>query len=118
MPWPFNLAGGLLAATGLTIAAATARRFARIGTNIRTFDEPGTLVSDGLFAYSRNPIYLGFVLFLGGFAVTLGTLSPLLVAVAFALITDRWYIRFEEAAMAAKFGEAYLRYKQTVRRWI
>jgi protein-S-isoprenylcysteine O-methyltransferase Ste14 len=37
---------------------------------------------------------------------------------AFAVIADRWYIRFEEAAMAAKFGDAYARYKQKVRRWI
>jgi protein-S-isoprenylcysteine O-methyltransferase Ste14 len=116
--WPYSLAGIALAVAGLTVTLVAARRFARIGTNIKTFNEPGTLVTDGLFAYSRNPMYLGFVLFLAGVATALGTLSPILVAIAFAVIADRWYIRFEEAAMAAKFGDAYARYKQSVRRWI
>jgi protein-S-isoprenylcysteine O-methyltransferase Ste14 len=118
VPWPLSLAGIPTAIAGLAITVVAARRFSIIGTNIKTFDEPGTLVTDGLFGYSRNPMYLGFVLFLVGLAVGLGTLSPLLVAVAFAVIADRWYVRFEEVAMAAKFGDDYVRYKQTVRRWI
>ena len=118
VPWPLNLAGVPLAVAGLAITVVAARRFAIIGTNIKTFNEPGSLVTDGPFGYSRNPMYLGFALFLAGLAVGLGTLSPLLVAAAFTVIADRWYIRFEEAAMAAKFGAAYARYKQKVRRWI
>ena len=43
--------------------------------------------------------------------------SPLLVAAAFIVIADRWYIRFEEAAMRRKFGDAYAVYTERTRRW-
>ena len=72
------------------------------------------LVTDGLFRFSRNPMYLGMSAALMGLGVVLGTLLPLLVTVAFVIIADRWYIRFEAAAMRRKFGHAYA---QRTRRW-
>ena len=72
MSYPYNLAGVLVAALGLGLTLSGAGLFARIGTNIKTFNEPGTLVTDGLFRWSRNPMYLGFLLLLGGTAIALG----------------------------------------------
>ncbi len=118
IPQPFNLIGIVPLALGLWLSIAGSNHFSRVGTNINTFDEPGTLVTDGLYRYSRNPMYLGFALALAGVWLLLGTLSPLLIVLAFVVITDRWYIAFEEAAMTRKFGEAYERYRQQTRRWI
>jgi protein-S-isoprenylcysteine O-methyltransferase Ste14 len=116
--YPYNLGGALPAAAGLLVIAASARLFARVGTNIRHHNEPGTLVTGGPFRWSRNPIYLGFLLLLAGAAVALGAATPFLAVVLFAIVVDRWYIPFEESALARKFGADYAAYRQRTRRWI
>ena len=115
---PFSWLGLLPIAAGAGITIASGRRFHRTGTNIKTFDPPTHMVTDGFFRWSRNPMYLGFVLMTLGAAVLMGSLTPLLIAAAFAVICDRWYIRFEERAMQASFGEAYDAYCRRTRRWI
>jgi protein-S-isoprenylcysteine O-methyltransferase Ste14 len=117
VPRPYNWLGAILIIAGLAVTLAAGQRFHRIGTNIRTFNEPTLMVTDGLFAWSRNPMYLGMAASLVGLGIALETLSPLLVAVAFIVIADRWYIRFEEAAMRRKFGGAYVAYTERTRRW-
>lgn len=102
---------------GLGIAWWHARLFRRRGTNLRTFDEPQQLVTEGLFRHSRNPMYLGFALATGGLALLLGATAPALVAAAFVLVLDRWYVRFEEQAMLRQFGQAYRDYCRRTRRW-
>ena len=113
LPW----LGLLPLAVGAWINIASGLRFHRIGTNIKTFDPPTRMVTDGFFRWSRNPMYLGFVLVVAGTAILIGTLTPLLIAAAFAVICDRWYIRFEERAMKATFGDAYDAYCRCTRRW-
>jgi protein-S-isoprenylcysteine O-methyltransferase Ste14 len=115
---PYNLVGIVLAALGAVAAAASARRFARAGTTIKILNEPSVLVTDGLFRWSRNPIYAGFVLFLAGAAILLGAATPFLVVIAFGAIADRWYIAFEERALMRRFGDDYAAYKRRTRRWI
>jgi len=115
---PYRWFGLPLLVAGLGIAERHKRLFHRVGTNINTFDEPGKLVTDGMFRVSRNPMYLGFVLALLGLSVILCSLTPLIIALSFIVITDRWYIAFEEKAMLRKFGEQYTTYKKRVRRWI
>jgi len=63
-------------------------------------------------------MYLGFLMALFGFFMLLGCLSPLFGVVLFFVITDRWYIEFEEAAMAKAFGREYPTYKTKTRRWL
>ncbi|WP_275557288.1 isoprenylcysteine carboxylmethyltransferase family protein [Pseudoalteromonas sp. J010] len=83
------------------------------------FDEPTVLVASGIYKYTRNPMYLGFTIAIFGFAILLGgSLSSLLLTAAFFLITDRWYIPYEERMMHAKFGREYEAYCRKVRRWI
>jgi protein-S-isoprenylcysteine O-methyltransferase Ste14 len=103
---------------GLVINISADRQFAQVGTNVKTFDDPDRLVTDGWFRYSRNPMYLGFVLILAGVWMLLGSASPLLGVLIFAVIADRWYIPYEEQKMAGKFGQAYEDYKRQVRQWI
>jgi protein-S-isoprenylcysteine O-methyltransferase Ste14 len=118
LAFPYTLAGAAVAAVGLAITLSGARLFAHVGTNIKTFNEPGVLVTDGLFRWSRNPMYLGFVLLLLGIAILLGTTTPFLAPALFALIADRWYIAFEERAMQERFGAEYAAYVGRTRRWL
>ncbi len=115
---PGRLAGLLPLFAGLALATAGSRRFAREGTNIKTFDRPDVLVTDGLFRFSRNPMYVGLTLFLLGVALVLGSVTPLVVAALFFVACDRWYVPFEERLALETFGEPYAAYKERTRRWI
>jgi protein-S-isoprenylcysteine O-methyltransferase Ste14 len=118
LAFPYTLAGAPVAALGIAITLSGARLFSRVGTNIKTFNEPGVLVTDGVFRWSRNPMYLGFVLLLLGSAILLGTVTPFAGPALFALIADRWYIAFEEQAMQQRFGADYMAYRGRTRRWL
>ena len=63
-------------------------------------------------------MYLGLLLILAGVAVLLGNLTPFLVIGVLAWLLKREFIRVEEAALEATFGEDYAEYKKQVRRWI
>lgn len=110
--------GGLASIVGILIAFFGAKTFRRIGTNIKTFDMPQMLVTTGLFAWSRNPMYLGFAICVLGGALALGSIAALVIAIVFCSILDRWYVQFEEAVMLKVFGEDYRAYCAKVRRWL
>jgi hypothetical protein len=78
---------------------------------------PVRLVSDGPYAYSRNPMYLGHVLFLIGLALTLQSLLAALITVATALWFHRRVLE-DERNLAQSFGEPYLQYRAKVARWV
>ncbi len=118
LPLPFNYLGLAFVAGGLWLLLAAARRFSRADTNINTFRDPNVLVSDGAFAWTRNPMYLGFVLTLLGVALAVNALSALALVVLFFLVANFWYVPFEERAAARQFGAAYADYRRRVRRWL
>lgn len=118
LPPPWHLAGWPLFASGLALTFLAARQFRMARTNINTFDDPGTLVTTGLFAASRNPMYLGFSLSLLGAAIGLNNAWALIPAAFFFLVSALHYIPYEERAAAAIFGDAYAAYRRRVRRWI
>ncbi len=116
--FPFNLVGVLIGGTGLAICLAAHRQFMEAGTTLYPFNEPGVLVTDGLFRYTRNPMYLGLTIFLAGGWLLLGSLSPLGMVVAFQQIAGRWYVTHEERNLAASFGKAYADYQARTPRWL
>lgn len=116
--FPASLVGILPFLVGIGIAKRGSDFFEKKGTNIETFDDPDVLVTDGLYQISRNPMYLGFLIALFGVFILFGCLSTLFGVVIFFAITDRWYIVFEEAAMAKAFGDEYAIYKTKIRRWM
>lgn len=93
------------------------QRFMRIALTSNTFGTPQQLVTGGAFEYSRNPIYLAFLVAIAGLVVV----SPLAVAVAaVAYITamSLWVIPREEKVLAERFPQAFADYRARVRRWI
>lgn len=118
---PYALAGALLlAAAGLVTAAAAIRRFRQVETTVNPLQpEAATaLVSDGIFGITRNPMYLGLLLVLLGWAVWLQSLSNTLVLAGFVLFITEMQIKPEEEALLSIFGDAYADYCTRVRRWI
>lgn len=110
-------AGVVCSLSGLALTVSAARHFKRRRANIVTFERPTELVVDGWFRISRNPMYLGFALLLGGAALALGGLVTFLPTLLFIAAAEAVYIPFEERAMIHGFGEDYLRYSKQVRRW-
>lgn len=116
--FPFNLSGLLFSGLGLIFSFAAHQQFKKIGTTLYPFSRPERLVTDGLFRYSRNPMYLGLTVFLAGIWLFLGSLSPGVFVTAFLLIADRWYITYEERQLLAVFGATYAVYQAKTPRWI
>jgi protein-S-isoprenylcysteine O-methyltransferase Ste14 len=115
---PYNFIGIIPLLIGVFMVVSTNKRFSKVKTQIHTFKKPKKLVTDGLFQYSRNPIYLGFSIALLGIALLFGNLSALIPVLLFFLVANFWYIPFEEKNMEMVFGQTYRFYKRRVRRWL
>ncbi len=114
----WRLIGILPLAFGLGLVLNGGRLFDQIDTNIKTFGEPDALVSSGPFRWTRNPMYLGFVLLLVGVAILVGGITGWIGPVVFFVAADRWYIPFEETRMIETFGVDYEAYRGKVSRWL
>lgn len=118
VPEAWRLLGVVPIVIGIVLTVTADGRFKAARTAVSPFGEPSALVTGGPFRYSRNPMYLGMVLILIGIAAALGSLSPFLVPPAFAWVLTTRFIQMEEAKMERLFGEAYVRYRSRVRRWL
>lgn len=109
--------GWTLIATGLLITGLAAVSFLRARTSIIPRQTPDALITTGLFAMSRNPIYLADALMLAGAGLVLGAVSTLVLLPGFVWLVTHRFIRGEEAGLAAKFQADWERYSTRVGRW-
>jgi len=112
------IAGWALVATGLALFTWTLFVFWRHHTTVNPYKAASSLVQDGPFGFSRNPIYLGDWCIYAGVTLLLQTLWPLAFAPLVWLIIRFGVIRHEERHLEARFGEEYMRFKARVRRWL
>lgn len=78
---------------------------------------PEKIITDGIYAWTRNPMYMGHLIFLGGLA--LATRSPLAFSILSSVVP--WYssrAQKDEERLAEKFGQSYEDYKEGVPRWL
>jgi protein-S-isoprenylcysteine O-methyltransferase Ste14 len=117
---PWKQLGALAGAVGVAVAVAAFARFRQAGTTVNPMDpsKASHLVTDSVFCVSRNPMYLGLLLLLIGWAVWLGSASPWLIPPLFVIAITVVQIIPEEKALAQLFGEQYLSYRRSVARWI
>lgn len=92
--------------------------FDEAGTNIRPDMPSLALVEDGPYQYSRNPIYLCFLIGYAGLAMLADAPVMLLCLLPLWFALDRYVIQPEEDYLAEKFGGAYIEYTSRVGRWI
>jgi protein-S-isoprenylcysteine O-methyltransferase Ste14 len=118
LPSPWNAFGVIFLLIGIVLNLMGSSLFRKVGTTIKPYEESSTLVTDGIFSMSRNPMYLGFVLILTGAAFSIGTLTPFLVIPVFMILMEMVFIKTEEKMLEKKFAQSYMTYKQKVRRWI
>ena len=115
---PYNYSGIPLLIFGLVFNIWSSNYFNKVKTTVKPFEESNYLVTEGLFKYSRHPMYFGMVLALAGLFILLGSVTPSVVIPLFIWIITKKFILVEEKALEDKFGEDYLKYKNKVRRWI
>ena len=110
----------LLVIVGRSCALPSYRLFARNKTTISplTPSETSVLKTQGMYRYSRNPMYLGLLLLIIAATIWFGTWFGIIISLFFILLMNILQIIPEEEALLQIFGEEYLEYKKKVRRWI
>jgi protein-S-isoprenylcysteine O-methyltransferase Ste14 len=118
-PWRTTAAAVLFSA-GFAIALAGVLEFRRAKTTVNplTPEAAAVIVTSGIYRLSRNPMYLGLLLVLIGWAVWLSHILPLALLPFFVLYMNRFQIEPEERALTAKFGGQFGEYARSVRRWL
>ena len=107
-----------LVGAGFAIAGVVSFRRAKTTVNPLKPESASSLVSSGVYAITRNPMYVGLLFVLVAWAVFLS--SPLALAgpLAFFLYIGRFQIAPEERALSNLFGSEYANYRARVRRWL
>lgn len=118
MWYPWNLVGLIPLAAGVALNLLADAAFKKAHTTVKPFQKSSALITKGVFSISRHPMYLGLVLILLGLAVLMGSLSPLIVIIVFAVLMEQVFIRTEEKMLGNQFGPTWNAYKNKVRKWI
>lgn len=124
--WPVDIAsssaltyiGIAVALTGFAIFIMAARTLKSAETNVEPWKPTTSIVATGIFAYSRNPIYLGFCLVAIGVGIIVNSVWVVLSFVPSGVMVYFIAIKKEEVYLEKKFGEQYTEYRSRVRRWL
>ena len=116
--FPAGWVGGGVWLAGFALAGLAIRQFRRAGTEVQTHTPTAVIVESGVFAFSRNPIYVGGHIGTVGVAIGLDSLWLLSTLIPFYLVIRYGVVAREEAYLERKFGDSYLAYKARVRRWL
>lgn len=111
------LGGGLLILAGCGLAAAALGLFRQIGTKPEPWKTTSAIVRSGIYARTRNPMYLGMAMAYAGLGLAFSSLSVLLLLPVLIVLVQGQVIAREEAYLEAKFGDEYRQYRSDVRRW-
>ena len=108
----------IVVGVAIALAGVLAFRAAETTVNPTSPDASSSVVSKGVYRWSRNPMYVGLLLVLGGWAFHLSHALAFAFLPVFVLYMNRFQIYPEEKAMCSKFGVEYRSYMESVRRWI
>jgi len=104
------LAGGVM-------AYKSAPRHKREGSNVEPWKPTTRIFSDGIYARSRNPIYVAMILGYAAIAIAADSGMAMFFLLPVLLILRYYVVAREERYLAAKFGDEYQAYLKAVRRW-
>jgi len=107
-----------LAGVGFLLVLLSFYEFVKARTTLNPHGTVKNIVSGGIYRFTRNPIYLGFVLMLIGFPLTFGNYWGIVLAPVLIIVMNKLVIEHEEAYLEKKFRDVYTGYKSRVRRWL
>ncbi|MGD8813351.1 MAG: isoprenylcysteine carboxylmethyltransferase family protein [Anaerolineales bacterium] len=117
VPSPYNYIGILVMLMGFALMMWTSKEFRKTGVGFQLESESSSLMVTGPFRFSRNPMYLGMLIWLMGLATLLGSLMAFLFPVLAFVLANFLMVPMEEKRLESSYGKAYRAYKQRVRRW-
>lgn len=109
--------GWLLVAAGLALTIAAAREFRAAQTTILPHGAPTQMITSGVFARSRNPIYLADTIVIAGFGLIFGAWIVVVLIPVFVRVITRRFIEVEEGKLSARFRDEFDVYAREVPRW-
>ncbi len=113
----WKLIGVIPIILGIYFNIAADKSFNKYDTTVKPNKASDRLITCGVFKISRNPMYLGMVLILLGLGFILGSLSQFLVIPIFISLLNKKFIQIEEKMLEEKFGDFWIEYKDTTRKW-
>tara|TARA_X000001036_G_scaffold340400_1_gene319657 strand:+ start:275 stop:730 length:456 start_codon:yes stop_codon:yes gene_type:complete len=115
-----NIISLFLLILGLTVFILAVKAFNRQKTTVNPLEprKASSLVSSGIFKYSRNPMYLGMLIILLSISFKFNLVGGIVVSLLFYLFITRFQIFPEEEAMNELFGDEFIEYSNRTRRWI
>jgi protein-S-isoprenylcysteine O-methyltransferase Ste14 len=116
--WLARPFGALLAVGGLALGGWAAWTFRQADTPVEPWEPATTLVTDGPYRFSRNPIYLAMTLLGVGVALLANAAWALATTLAAAGVVQKGVIEREERYLQRRFGQPYADYRARVRRWL
>lgn len=123
IPIPLNYRLGaalalLVIGQGISISGIVAFRRAKTTLNPLKPGTSSALVTSGIFRFTRNPMYLGLLLTLMGWAAFIASPPALVFLFFYVVYINRFQVDPEERVLSSLFGEDYAAYKMRVRRWV
>ena len=108
-----------LAGSGLAVALAGIAEFRRLSTTVNPIrpGEASSIVTGGIYRFTRNPMYVGLACFVLAWGLYLQNFAALLCIIIFVAYMTQFQIKPEERALQEKFGDEYTSFKSRVRRW-
>ena len=107
-----------LGLVGVLFMVGAMRLFVATGQDPKPWKPSPELIAAGIYRVSRNPMYISMALFQATIGVATGN-AWIVLLVPMSMATVHWTaIRHEEQYLGDKFGEAYVRYKRSIRRWL
>lgn len=123
--WPIHVPAAAVQVFGIvflvlsaSLASWSFRAFAQMRTNVLPHKPTTAVVKHGPYRYTRNPMYVSLVMLQTSIAVLLGNVWILFMIVPLVLALHYGVVMPEERYLEQKFGEEYLSYKRSVRRWL
>lgn len=113
-----SILGSVSLVSGALLILAAAGLFRMRKTTIDPTKSPDNLVTDGLYAFTRNPMYLGMLMILIGFSLLIDAVTALIFPLVFFAFMNWRLIPQEEAVVESAFDAAYRDYKHRTRRWL
>ena len=118
MIYIFNFLGLFLVVISPIIFFSSRNAFYAHNENLLPQTDTDTIIKTGIYAYSRNPIYLSFVLFHLGMFLTFENIMYFLSSIGLFFWLNNYVIKEEEDFLKDKFKEDYIRYCKSVKKWI
>lgn len=115
---PVAIIGLATAIGGVVLIAIALGLFRSSKTRPEPWQPASSLVLNGLYRFTRNPMYLGMAMLSLGIAIAFASLPGAVLSMVALIIIDRAVVGREEAYLTRRFGQDYIAYKAKVRRWL